>query len=266
MSKHFLTEEYMLSVADAVLVDETTGVQLATASLTTHNISQSVDITEIKAGQENATYVTLKNNKTITIELVDIQQNRQWFAMQSGADIEELGVANTVEAYAFPKNYTLPAPTGVGNDFEITLDHTPIIPAGQSLKVYNAKDKKEIEDAHIELAGATLTVKAAAGLAQNDIVVVEAYKYSLNKGDMIRLKSGKYGKSYRLILDEKVMDADLEIVGRRQSIFYKVTPDDNFTLSGSTELSEQNQTYTFTVKKHPNYDDLGVIIYHNEKK
>ncbi len=265
MSKHFLTEEYLLSVADAVLVDEATGVQLATASLTTHNISQSVDITEIKAGQENATYVTLKNNKTITVELTDIQQNRQWFAMQTGADIEELGgggLAN-IEAYAFPKTYTLPAPQP-GGDIHLELDHTPIAP--QTIKIYKANTKEQVEQVHITLNGQNLEIAQAAGLAQNDLVVVEAYKYSLTKGDVIRLKSGKYGKSYRLILDEKVMDSDLEIVGRRQSIFYKVTPDDNFTLSGSTELSEQNQTYTFTVKKHPNYEDLGVIIYHNEKK
>lgn len=266
MSKHFLTEEYLLSVADAVLVDEATGVQLATASLTTHNISQSVDITEIKAGQENATYVTLKNNKTITVELTDIQQNRQWFAMQTGADIEELGGGGlpNIEAYAFPKTYALPA---INVDkFELQLDHTPIV--GQIIKVYKAETKEQIEQQHITLNGQTLEIAQAgvAGMNQNDLVVVEAYKYTLVQGDVIRLKSGKYGKSYRLILDEKVMDSDLEIVGRRQSIFYKVTPDDSFTLSGSTELSEQNQTYTFTVKKHPNYDDLGVIIYHNETK
>ena len=266
MSKHFLTEEYLLSVADAVLVDEATGVQLATASLTTHNISQSVDITEIKAGQENATYVTLKNNKTITIELTDIQQNRQWFAMQTGADIEEIGGVGllNVEAYAFPKTYTMP-PAQVGNgDMHFELDHTPIVP--QTIKAYKADTKEQIEQGLIAINGDILEINAGAGLKENDLVVVEAYKYNLDSGDLIRLKSGKYGKSYRLILDEKVMDGDLEIVGRRQSIFYKVTPDDNFTLSGSTELSEQNQTYTFTVKKHPNYEDLGVIIYHNEKK
>lgn len=266
MSKHFLTEEYLLSVADAVLVDEATGVQLATASLTTHNISQSVDITEIKAGQENATYVTLKNNKTITVELTDIQQNRQWFAMQTGADIEELGTPGgilNIEAYAFPKTYTMP-PAQPGGQMHFDLDHTPI--ANQTIKIYKADTKEQIEQGLVTLNGDTLEVEAGAGLKENDLVVVEAYKYSLTQGDVIRLKSGKYGKSYRLILDEKVLDSDLEIVGRRQSIFYKVTPDDNFTLSGSTELSEQNQTYTFTVKKHPNYEDLGVIIYHNEKK
>ena len=56
MANNYLTEEYLFAVADAILVDEETGIQLATSSLKSHNIAQSVDTTEIKAGQDWGNY------------------------------------------------------------------------------------------------------------------------------------------------------------------------------------------------------------------
>ena len=38
MANNYLTEEYLFAVADAILVDEETGIQLATSSLKSHNI------------------------------------------------------------------------------------------------------------------------------------------------------------------------------------------------------------------------------------
>ena len=254
MEKNYLTEEYLFAVADAVLIDEATGIQLATCSLKSHNVAQTVDTTEIKAGQENDTLVTIKSNKNLTVELEDVRQSRQWLAMQMGSTIE---ANEDVIAYAFPKFYT------VDENLEITLEHTP--EPNQVIRVYN-RDTKEVLVSHATV-DTTITLPEEKA-NEGDIVVVESYKYKINAGkaEVLHIKSNKFAKSYRLILDELVFDNDYEVVGRRQTIFYKVTADDAFTLAGSTERSEQTNTYKFTVKKHPSYDDLGVIVYHNEAK
>ena len=44
--------EFLLSVADVLLIDKD-GHQLASATLKSHNMTQSVDTTEIRAGQAN---------------------------------------------------------------------------------------------------------------------------------------------------------------------------------------------------------------------
>lgn len=246
-ANNFLTEEYLFAVADVVLVDEETGIQLATSSLKSHNITQSVDTTEIKAGQNNDTLVTIKSNKVITVEIEDVRQNRQWLAMQMGADIE----TGSVEAYAFPKNYTVKGGT-------VTLDHTPL--SGQTIKVYNANTKALVE---AQLSSNTLTLSS---VEDGTVVVVEAYKYTITDAEIVRFDSGKYAKSYRLILDEPVFNSEYAVIGRRQTIFHRATADDGFTLNGSTERGEKTNSYKFTVNKHPLHDDLGVIIYHNEEK
>lgn len=245
---NYLTEEYLLAVVDAVLVDEETGIQLATSSLKSHNISQSVDSTEIKAGQDNDTLITIKSNKTVTVELEDVRQNRQWLAMQMGSDI----ATESIEAYAFPKRYTVEASN------KVTLSHTPIV--GQTIKVYKADTKESVE---VELSGQELTV---TGANEGDVVIVEAYKYTISNAEVLRFKSNKFAKSYRLILDEPVFNDEVDVIGRRQTIFYRVIADDNFTLNGSTDRGEKTNSYKFTVKKHPLHDDLGVIVYHNEEK
>lgn len=245
---NYLTEEFLLSVADVVLVDEETGIQLAEANLKSHNITQSVDTAEIKAGQDNDTLVTIKSNKNITVELESVTQSRQWLAMQMGSDI----TTEAIVAYAFPRKYTVEALN------KVTLVHTPV--AGQKIKVYNAKTKAVVE---AELAEGVLTL---TGATEGDIVVVEAYQYSVTNAEVLRFKSNKFAKSYRLILDEAVFNDEVEVIGRRQTIFYRATAEDGFTLNGTTDRAEKTNTYTFSIKKHPLYDDLGVIVYHNEDK
>ena len=60
-------EELLLSVADVLLIDNKSGLEYASATLASHNISQSVDSSEIRAGRKNAVICTLESNKTITI-------------------------------------------------------------------------------------------------------------------------------------------------------------------------------------------------------
>ena len=60
--------EFLLSVADVLLIDKD-GNQLASATLKSHNMSQTVDTTEIRAGQRNDVLATIKNNKTIEVTI-----------------------------------------------------------------------------------------------------------------------------------------------------------------------------------------------------
>ena len=52
-NKHFLEELYDLSVANALLIDEETGLELYSVSLETHAINQTAESELVKAGQNN---------------------------------------------------------------------------------------------------------------------------------------------------------------------------------------------------------------------
>ena len=87
--------EFLLSVADVLLLDKD-GNQLASATLKSHNMTQSVDTTEIRGGQRNDVLATIKNNKTIEVTIEDVQQQRDFIAMMLGAEIQ---AGQKVDAY-----------------------------------------------------------------------------------------------------------------------------------------------------------------------
>ena len=128
---HFLEELYDLSVANALLIDEETGLELYSVSLETHSINQTAESELVKAGQNNDTFLEIKKDKEITIELVDIQQKRDWEALKLGGQLE----TRTVKVSAFPRNYTVGGTSGK----EIELEYTPV---GGKPVVYNKKTNK----------------------------------------------------------------------------------------------------------------------------
>ena len=91
--------EFLLSVADVLLIDKD-GNQLASATLKSHNMSQTVDTTEIRAGQANDVLATIKNNKTIEVTIEDVQQKHDFIAMMLGSEIKK---NQTVDAYVLPQ-------------------------------------------------------------------------------------------------------------------------------------------------------------------
>ena len=76
--------EFLLSVADVLLLDKD-GHQLASATLKSHSMNQTVDTTEIRAGQANDVLATIKNNKTIEVTIEDVQQKHDFIAMMLGS-------------------------------------------------------------------------------------------------------------------------------------------------------------------------------------
>ena len=242
--------EFLLSVADVLLLDAKTGTQLASATLKSHSMNQTVDTTEIRAGQANDVLATIKNNKTIEITIEDVQQKHDFIAMMLGSAMEN--AAATVDAYELPKGMPLATET------TLELAHAP--KQSEEVKVTDATGKT-LGTLTGDGSATTVTVSGAA-LKAGDIVYVSGYAYAAPAGSQkIVVKSDKFAGSYKMVLDEQVFDADMQIIARKQTVFHKVIPNDSFTLDGSSERAEKTASYTFTVALVPGEEELGYILY-----
>ena len=234
--------EFLLSVADVLLIDKD-GHQLASATLKTHNMNQTVDTTEIRAGQRNDVLATIKNNKTIEITIEDVQQQRDFIAMMLGAEIEE---GATVDAYVLPQGLEV-------KNGGITLPHAP--KSGETVVVEDAEGQV------LATSGSGVDLKLTSAPADGEIVYISGYAYEAQASEKMVIASDKFAGSYRMVLDEQVFDADMQIIARKQTVFYKVIPNDSFTLDGSAERAEKTISYTFTVALETGRQDLGYVIY-----
>jgi hypothetical protein len=226
--------EFLLSVADVLLLDAQ-GNQLASATLKSHNMTQSVDTTEIRGGQRNDVLATIKNNKTIEVTIEDVQQQRDFIAMMLGAEIQ---AGQTVEAYVLPQGLTV-------KDGAVTLPHEP--KSGETV-VYTKADGTPVEQS------------AISSLSDGEIIFCSGYKYDAQAEKMV-IASDKFAGSFKMVLDEQVFDADMQVIARKQTVFHKVIPNDSFTLEGSAERAEKTISYTFTVALESGQQDLGYIAY-----
>ena len=241
--------EFLLSVADVLLLDEK-GNQLASATLKSHSMNQTVDTTEIRAGQANDVLATIKNNKTIEVTIEDVQQKHDFIAMMLGGKMED--AAATVDAYELPKGMPLASET------TLELAHAP--KQGEEVKVTDATGKP----LGTLTGNGTDKVVTVSGenLAKDKIVYVSGYAYEAPaKSQKIVIKSDRFAGSYKMVLDEQVFDADMKIIARKQTVFHKVIPNDSFTLDGSSERAEKTASYTFTVALVPGEESLGYILY-----
>ena len=183
--------EFLLSVADVLLIDKD-GHQLASATLKSHNMTQSVDTTEIRAGQANDVLATIKNNKTIEVTIEDVQQKHDFIAMMLGAKIEN---GATVDAYVLPQGLTV-------SKNEATLPQTP--KTGETVVVTKA-DGTTVSGASV--SGNKIT--GLTGLNDGDIVYISGYAYSAPVDNMkMAIASDKFAGSFKMILDEQVFNAD----------------------------------------------------------
>ena len=235
--------EFLLSVADVLLLDKD-GHQLASATLKSHSMNQTVDTTEIRAGQANDVLATIKNNKTIEVTIEDVQQKHEFIAMMLGSEIQD---DVEVEAYVMPQGLTV-----AGG--KVTLPHEP----KEGVKPALTKvDGTPIETTFTGMQSGNLT-----GVQDGDIVYVEGYPYVISEDTMkIAIKSDEFAGSYKMVLDEQVFNADMQVIARKQTVFHKVIPNDSFTLDGSAERAEKTASYTFTVALEPGQQDLGYVLY-----
>lgn len=231
--------EFLLSVADVLLIDKN-GNQLASATLKSHNMSQTVDSTEIRAGQAYNVLATIKNNKTIEVTIEDVQQKHDFIAMMLGSEIKE---NVKIDAYVLPQSLTV-------KGGKITLPQTP--KAGEEVVITKA-DGSVVTTTFTDKESAELT-----GVKDGDLLYISGYKYESTTDNMVmEIASDRYAGSYKMVLDEQVFDADMQIIARKQTVFHKVIPNETFTLDGSAERAEKTTSYTFTVALEPGQDTLG---------
>ena len=243
--------EFLLSVADVLLLDKD-GHQLASATLKSHSMNQTVDTTEIRAGQANDVLATIKNNKTIEITIEDVQQKHDFIAMMLGSEIKP---NQTVDAYVMPQGVEV-------KNGKITLPQVP--KSGQEVKVCKA-DGTELTVTFKEGVSET----GLEGLGSDDkILYISGYAYAApaDENMLISIKSDEFAGSYKMVLDEQVFNADMQVIARKQTVFHKVIPNDSFTLDGSAERAEKTASYTFTVALEPGQKELGYVLYVPEGK
>ena len=197
--------EFLLSVADVLLLDKE-GHQLASATLKSHNMSQTVDSTDIRAGQNNDILATIKNNKTIEVTIEDVQQKRDFIAMMMGAEIQ---TGQTVDAYVLPQAIE------VGEAGAIVLPQEP--KTGERVVVEDATGKVLTTTG----TGKNLTISQSAP-PKGTLVYISGYAYQTEASELMVISSSKFASSYKMILDEQVFDADMQIVARKQTVFHKV--------------------------------------------
>ena len=249
-------EELLLSVADVTLIDNETKAEYATASLKSHNISQSVDTSEIRAGRKNAVIATLESNKTITVELEDVHANRDWLAIAMDS---ELAAKTNVDVRVLPQKLK------VEDGMKITLAKEP----------KNDKDVKIMKDG-VELEATVgssnkkeFTISqegAGADLKTGDVVTVMSYVYSAKAAEVMAIGGEGVGRSFAMYLEETVFNNDMAVIATKTTYFPRVVPESSFTMEGSSELAEQNMTYTFTVTKAEGEENLGYIYYVDVEK
>ena len=245
-------EELLLSVADVVLIElirgeEQQGVEYATASLKSHNISQTVDTSEIRAGRKNAVIATLESNKTITVEIEDVHANREWLAIAMDGEMTK---NQTVQVRVLPQKLT------VASDLSITLAKAP-----KDSKVTVLRDNGDEIEVAISDGKGTVT-----GASEGEVVQVMSYLHNAT-GDVITVGGNKgQGRAFAMYLEESVFNNDMQVIATKTTYFPRVVPESSFSMSGSSELAEQNMTYTFTVAQAEGKDFLGQIFYVNEPK
>ena len=236
--------EFLLSVADVLLMDAK-GNQLASATLKSHNMSQTVDTTEIRAGQANDVLATIKNNKTIEVTIEDVQQKHDFIAMMLGSAIQK---GATVDAYVLPQGLTV-------KNNEAQLPQKP--KAGEEIVVTKANGEV-VSSASVS----EQKITGLTGIGDDQIVYISGYAYSAPADNMkMAIASDKFAGSFKMVLDEQVFNADMQIIARKQTVFYKVIPNDSFTLDGSAERAEKTTSYTFTVALEQGREDLGYVLY-----
>ena len=234
-------EEFLLSVADVLLVDLESGMEYATATLASHNISQSVDTTEIRAGRNNAVIATLESNKTITVEVEDVHANRDWIAIAMDAELVE---KESFDVVVLPQTLKV-------EDMKVKLAREP--KADETLLAYNKKD------------GSAVTIQAdgavSSGAENGDIILVASYKTQATKADVMEIGGEGAGRAFAMYLEESVFNNNMKVIATKTTYFPRVVPESSFTMEGSSELAEQNMTYTFTVSQPEGETFLGQIIY-----
>ena len=245
VANELMTKElFEVSVADIYFYSRNTGMELFTGTLTQHEITQSVDEEDIKAGRDNAVLATIKKNKQITFTLTDVISRLDQEAFQFGGVVKD--VDGNIEAMHMPKNYTV-----AGG--KVTLDKTPL--DGEEVKVYSLKTNKEIPSV---LAGNVLTL---TGAEEGEIVFVGGFKYVAPEGaKYYDIAADPTTEAMFAVIEVPIYDSDMNLVALKQYHFPKVSMSGNVTKSGQSEKTTPAIQTEVKVLKDNSVDYLGRVI------
>lgn len=255
-----MAKEMLLGVADVLILDDDTGLQIASATLSSHTIEQSVDSTDLRGGRTNKLIGRLKTNKSLSVTVEDLQQTKEMQALMSGDEV----VKTATVAFTMPKevDYT----TG-----GIELD--PKLKDGTPIFCYDLATGKQYDTEIVgggdvklkvgEAGGANTPGNIAQELTNGTPVLLGAYRYDTTTEENFSIRSDKFAKNVSIVLEEDVYDGEtMEIIKVKQTIIPLASPDENFSLSGSSEISETTASYTFTALASGECENLlGYVVY-----
>ena len=239
-------QELLLGTVDALLVDNETNIEYATATVKSHSIAQSVDTTEIRAGRKDVVIATIESNKSITVELEDAETKRDWVAIAMDAEITD---ETSIDVRVLPQQVV------VGEGLKIKLDKAPKV-GSEPIVIFG---ETQIEASFTGAAG-TLTA-GESGLQVGDVVDVMSYTTTATKAQVMQIGGEGVGRSFSLYLEESIFNGNMKVIATKITYFPRVIPQSSFTLEGTNELGEQNVTYTFNVAQADGYDYLGKVYY-----
>lgn len=259
-----MAKEMLLGVADVLILDDATGMQIASATLSSHTIEQTVDSTDLRGGRTNKLIGRLKTNKSLSVTVEDLQQTKEMQALMSGDEV----VTTPTLAFTMPKevDYTT---NGIELDPKLK-DGTPIfcydlatgkqyvteiVPGG------GGNDKLKVGE---DGTGGNSAGNVVQELGDGTPVLLGAYRYdTANNEENFSIRSDKFAKNVSIVLEEDVYDGEtMEIIKVKQTIIPLATPDENFSLSGSAEIGETTASYTFTALASGDCENLlGYVVY-----
>lgn len=252
-----MTKPMLLGVADALIISQS-GLQMYSATLSSHTIEQTVDSTDLRGGRANKLIGRLKTSKNLSVTLEDLQQTKEMQALLSGSKIAN----GAMNAYVMPQEVLY-------------------VTDGLTLKT-GAIDPEKIPCSDVETPTNTLVtqfdggklkigVSGTGGNTQGNVVqeigqgtkiLLGAYEYPANNVDYFKVSGTKFAENVSVVLEEDIYDGEtMQIIGVKQTIIPVASPDENFSLSGSREISETTASYTFTALASGECSDLGYVVY-----
>lgn len=243
-----LEELFELTTSEMVAYDHKTGMPLYSATLKSSEIAKAVTTTDIKAGINNNTIMSIQGDVDLTVTIQDVKIDRQLEAMKLGSTLEK----RTVLLSAFPKNYTL------NSSSKITLEKQPS--AGEVVIIYDLATGKPIDQEDYSVSGKDVTF---SGLSVGQSVKVGSYLYEETQAEVVDFATSGAGANLRLELRTPLFNSAQEVVMWRQTVIYKASLGTDFTSSNTSEVGESPIETTFKALKDDKIseDSLGFIAY-----
>lgn len=250
VNPHVLDSLFEMHVANAILTDIESGLELYSASLETHSISAEIEQEIIKAGQQNSVYATLQKGKEIKIELADVLARLDWQSAKMNGELKE----KLVIVSQAPKNMVVKDKSGA---LVVELDHEPhkeVLPV-----FYNKKTKEAIQAQYLELEGKEVTITDPA-IEEGMTLFASSYKYKTTAPTLDIAKIDQT-RSFRVELHIPIVDDKLNVVYTKKVIFHRGNMAPDWTFEGNTEITKNTHTTTLTVVASDDHDELGYIVW-----